>query len=227
MTGRRILALAAAGALGACTPPDSARDRGEPPPIEASLLRQDAFLTLAGRRLPEVERETLGRALRLVALGRPEAVRATVTAPPAEAKAVRAALLALGMDSARIDEAAVQDHASPLTAQVSLFRYVVHLRDCGAAIQPATDPGIDVASSLDSLGRCAQANNLARMLADPGDLLASPPLDRQPAVVAGGAILRGRAQLGVSGFLPGTAGTAPSTAGPGAPGAAEGGDGAP
>lgn len=209
-----------AGALGACTLPDAAVERGTPPAIEASVLRRDVFVQLLdGPHLPHADRATLDRAVRLVALGRPGAVRASVTARAPEAETVREALMGLGLDPARIEASGGSD-LPPLIAEVALTRFVAHTRECGAAIQPATDPGIDVASSLDSLGRCVQANNLARMLADPGDLLTSPPLGQQPGVVAGGAIGRARGQLGVSAFSPGIVGGTPSAAGPVAPTAA-------
>ncbi len=224
MIRQSVLACPLAMALGACTVPDSVVERGTPPAVEASVLRQDAWLQLhpnrvAGElRLPDAERHSLERAVRLVTLGRPEAVRATVTARALEADPVRRALIGYGLDPARIVIAG-DSRVPPLTAQVSMSRFVLHTRDCGDAIQPSTNPGIDVASSLGSLGRCVQANNLAQMLADPGDLLASPPLAPQPGVVAGGAIERARNQLGVSAVLPGVAGGTPA-AGPVAPNAA-------
>ena len=215
---RRAALCALVGALGACTLPDSAADRGTPPPIEATVLQEEAALHLsADGSLPAAERDALGRAVRPVALGRPAAVRAAVIARAGEAETVRRALLALGLDPARIS-AAENGQAPPLNARVLLSRVVLHLRDCGAAIQPATNPGLDVAASLDSVGRCVGANNLAAMLADPGDLLASPPLEPQPGVVAAGAIARARSQLGLSAFSP--------AAGPGSP-AGAGADAAP
>ena len=200
----------AACALGACTFPDSAADRGTPPPIEATVLQEEAVLRLsADENLPVAERDALERAVRLVALGRPGAVRAAVTARTREAETVRRALLGLGLDPARIS-AAGNGQAPPLGAVVSLSRVVLHLRDCGAAIQPATDPGLDVAASLDSIGRCVGANNLAAMLADPGDLLTSPPLEPQPGIVAAGAIARARGQIGLSASSPGAAASSPA-----------------
>ncbi len=214
MTRPRALAFTlAAAVLGACTLPDSVVERGAPPPIEASLLTQEAWLRLHGHRLPGGERDALERAVRLVTLGRPEAVRAAVTARAPEADAVRQALIGLGLDPVRIELVGAghaQPGIAPGIAYVSLSRFVLHSGDCGDAIQPSTDPGIDVSTSLDSLGRCVQANNLAQMLADPGDLLASPPLAPQPGVVASGAIVRMRGQLGLSPVLSGANGAGPA-----------------
>lgn len=218
MTGLAVSRLALVATLAACSIPDSAADRGVPPVIEASILRQDAFLQLPGGHLSNPERETLERVVRLVALGRPEAVRATVTARASEAGVVRGALIGLGVDPARIESAGA-GRAAPLTAQVSLSRYILHTRDCGTAIQPATNPGVDVVSSLDSVGRCVQANNLAAMLADPGDLVASSPLEQQPGALAGGAVRRARDQRDVSARSPGSAGGTPTSAPPGTPAA--------
>lgn len=212
-------------ALGACTAPDSSVQRGTPPAIEASALREDAWLRFrANLRLSNAGRDDLGRAVRLASLGRPDAVRATVTARAPEAGATRRALLGLGLDPARI-EAVEDNRVPPRTAQVALLRFILHTRDCGGAIQPSRDPGLDVVSSLDSVGRCVQANNLTQMLADPGDLLASPPIEQQPGDLAAEAVARVRAQLGAPAFVPGTAGGA-APSGPGAPtGAAAAGPG--
>lgn len=214
----RAIPCVLAVALAACTAPDSSVQRGTPPPIEASALHEDAWLQFRGDlRLSEAGRDSLGRAVRLASLGRPEAVRATVAARAREAGAARRALLGLGLDPTRI-EAVEDDQAPPLTARVALLRLVLHTRDCGGAIQPSRDFGLDVASSLDSLGRCVQANNLAQMLADPGDLLASPPLAPQPGDVAAAAVARARNQPGAPGFLPGTVGAgAAAPSGPGTP----------
>lgn len=147
-------------ALGACTAPDSSVQRGTPP-IQASALRREAWLRFrSDLRLPEAGRDNLGRAVRLASLGRPEAVQATITARARETGATRRALLGMGLDPARI-QAVEDDQAPPLTARVALLWLVLHTRDCCGAIQPSRDFDLDVASSLDSLGRCVQTNNLA------------------------------------------------------------------
>ena len=208
-----LVVTLAIGGLGGCTLPDESAQRGTPPAIEASLLRQDTIVQLPDpRRLPINAHARLLGAVRLVALGEPRAVRATIVAQAVEAQTVRQALIGLGIDPARI-RAANADSAEPSVARVSLARFVLHTRDCIAAIQPSTNPGIDVASSLDSVGRCVQSNNLAAMLVDPGDLLASTRLGPTPGADAVAAIIRERTQRGGSAVTPGLIAVAPTTAG--------------
>ena len=192
MTTRALrLTLWASLALAGCT--DTAADLGRPPPIDLVTARRILVVPLQdGERLGTDGRARLGREVDALAAGEAQAVRARVqAAEPDDGEAVRRALLASGLDPARI--AVVPSSAvARLAPVVALSRAFAHTTPCAAAVAPAWQG--DPLPSLMSLGRCTQANNLAAMLADPADLVAPPPLAPTGGAAAADALRAWRAQ---------------------------------
>lgn len=140
----RAAALCLMLALAGCD--DSALDTGRVPPVQ---------LVPSSRRVP---------------------LRADGTPDPA---ALAEALAALGGDTAIDADIAGLDPdrvrvapPGPGAPELVLTSTQVVTASCGQALHAGALG--DVASSLDSVGRCVQQNNLAEMLEDPMDLVRSP-----------------------------------------------------
>ena len=213
------LVLCAALALAGCT--DEAADLGQPPPIELATARRLLLVRLHDDPgLVAGERERLDREVGALAGGDAQAVRARVqAADPGDGEAVRRALLASGLDPARVTvEPSVT--VARLTPVVLLSRIFVHTADCAAAIGPSWRG--DPLPSLMSLGRCTQSNNLAAMLVDPADLVAPPALAPADGAYVVDGLRAWRAQRGA-----GLPSVVPDNAEPGTAGTGASGSGAP
>ena len=206
-------------ALPGCT--DEAADLGHPPPIELATARRLLLVRLQDDpRLAADERARLDRAVSALAEGDAQAVRARVqAADPGDGETVRRALIASGVDPARItvEPSAV---VARLTPVVALSRTFVHTTDCAAAIGPAWRG--DPLPSLMSLGRCTQSNNLAAMLVDPADLAAPPALAPADGAYVVDGLRAWRAQRGA-----GLPSVVPDNAEPGPAGSGASGGGIP
>ncbi len=138
---------------------DPALERGVPPPLVVSQAQ--AVVPLyefgAGRML----RSQVAALTKTARADRLDASIETLSRP--ESEAVRTLLLRLGLSPERI-----ATRVGPGNV-VEVTRTVATVTPCRAALQP--DWLGDVANSLNSLGVCVQANNLAGMVDDPRDLI--------------------------------------------------------
>ena len=183
---------------------DPAIDRGRPPPI---LLSQEIVTVRLGSDPPDPAFATaigsLGGARAL------NAVHARIeTVDPTRLETVRAELLAMGIDPARITVwRQPQD-------RVVFTRMQDSVADCRSGIDPG--PVGDVSQSFESIAECEQARVLATSVVDPADLV-SPP---QPGLADGAKAARAVLQ-----WEGGQAKPASAPAGGGADGATGGGSG--
>jgi type IV pilus biogenesis protein CpaD/CtpE len=153
--------------LGGCA--DGAANLGAPPAIALTTSYRELAIPLNASRASNLR---LQRSIDALAAGDRQAVRARIVAPGvAQARKARQVLIGLGLDPARI----VNSVAPGRGTTVFLTRTTAATRDCAAAITTAYPD--DPMPSLLSLSRCTQRNNLAAMVVDPADLVASPPLD--------------------------------------------------
>ena len=163
------LILAAATSLGACV--NEAAELGQPPPVELAVARRTLPLALLeGQARTQAALRAALSALGGDGLG----VRAYIQAAAAQdADAVRGALVGMNVDPARITIALSADAQRSMPV-VTLTRSFAVTTDCNAAVAPAFRD--DPTASLESIGDCVQADNLAAMLVDPGDLIKPPAL---------------------------------------------------
>lgn len=153
-----ILALLA---LASCS--DATVDAGRAPPVQ---------LVASSRRVPlraDGAPDPAALAGALAALGGDTAVDADIIGLGPRASAVtHAALVGAGLDPDRV-RVAPPGRSAPELVLTSTHAVAA---PCGRALR--SDWLGDAASSLDSVGRCIQQNNLAEMLEDPMDLVRSP-----------------------------------------------------
>ena len=109
-------------------------------------------------------------------------VRATIdTVDRREAEAARVRLIDDGIQPASIRTEPASDN------QIVLTRTVATVPDCARAMKPALFG--DVSNSLDSLGRCVTADELAQSVVDPADLVHPVGLGPTDGAVAARAVL--------------------------------------
>lgn len=164
----RLLPLLFVSALAGCN--DPAIERGRPPPL---LLVSSARSVALGGDDGRLLRGAVA-ALRATGGG---AVRARIlTLSNAHAAHALAVLSGAGLEPDRIGRI-----ADPREL-VILTRTDATSPDCRGALRPAWSG--DVSNSLESLGQCVAAADLAGMVADPADIIQpAPPLPTEGAVV--------------------------------------------
>lgn len=163
-----LLSLLLASALGACD--DPAVERGRPPPL--ALVSSARSGSLDAKDDGRLLRRELA-VLRGTGFG---AVRARIlTLSDARAAWAVAILSGAGLEPdriVRIDDA---------RERVVLIRTDTMPPDCRGALRPSWSG--DVSNSLESLGQCVAAADLAGMVADPADLVQpAPPSPAEGAV---------------------------------------------
>lgn len=193
---------------------DPAIERGVPPilALNERSMSLPLYSYAAARRLRE--------GINGLANGETGSLRASIrTESPAEAQAARVRLIENGIAPTSITVRAVPDNV------VVVSRVTVRTTSCQAALRPGYLG--DSANSVDSLGRCVQANNLAAMVADPAELVAPASLAPMDGAVAARAVLdwqkgvvksppssenlnNGAGQLGDTGSIPPTGAVGPT-----------------
>ena len=186
--------LAVVAALAGCD--DPAAERGVPPPLafDRSRVAVPLYSYGSARRLRS--------GINTLANGDMGSLRAMIlTTDGSEARAARDRLIDDGIAPSAIMVRHVPDDLVVVT------RTTVRGAPCRAAINPGWLG--DAGNSLDSLGRCVQADNLAAMADDPADLVRPTRLGAGDGAVAAQAVLdweRGgtKSQAGAPGNAPGT-----------------------
>ncbi len=184
-------AVALLALLASCA--DPAIDRGRSPPIVLS----EADIVVPLDHSPHGP--AFASAIRL--LGGPaasNAIRARVgVSGRHQFDAIRAELLAAGLDPARIS-------VLPGPGEAVLFsRTVARMADCRSAIAPG--PFGDISQSFQSIAECQQARALAGSLVDPADLASPPAPGLADGSKAASAVLRWQSVAPRSNAAPGYA----------------------